>query len=107
MASGSVVPVIDAIAIEVTLANFRPVFGRIASGVGLIIKTLRPHILKRGAPALLPCLVDAAQRAVDRVTELVDGDALIVISVDGKTQEVLFTEARGVPAGPAHSLVLK
>src|SRR5882762_8056223 len=80
MTRRTVVPVIDAIAIKVALANLRPIFGWIAPGVGLIPKPLRAHIFECRASALLPRRVNAAQRAINRVTNLVHRDALIVVA---------------------------
>ena len=90
-----VVPVVDAIAIKVALANLRPIFGWIASGVGLIPKPLRAHILECRASALLPRRVNAAQRAINRVTKLVEPDALIIVTIDGKAQQVFLAETGG------------
>ena len=44
--------------------------------------------------------------AVDRVAELVDADALVVVAVERQAEQVLLAEARRPAAGAADALVL-
>jgi hypothetical protein len=55
---------------------------------------------------LAPRRIDSAQGSIDRMAEFVNGNALIVIAVQGQVQQVLFAEAGdGQAAGSAHALV--
>src|SRR4029078_7000331 len=73
-----VVPVVDAIAIEIRLANLRTVLASVRSCVRVCIQALAADAGEHSIPPLAPIRVDAPQRPVDRVTKLVNRDALIV-----------------------------
>src|SRR5262245_42038318 len=103
----AMVPIVDAVAIEVSLRNLRPILARIAAGVGVLVECLLAGVSERGAAALLPSRIDAAQRAVNRVAKLVHTDALVIIAVDGQAEQILLTEAGGIAARSSNALVLE
>ena len=107
MAGRPVVPVVDAVAIKVRLRDLSPILRGIAAGVGLVIKPFRADVLPGRATPLLPRRVDAAQCAVDGVTELVHANAFVVVTVDGQTEQILLAETGWIPARAADPFILK
>src|SRR5439155_21306007 len=80
-ADGAVVPVVHPVAIEVGLADLGPEFARVGTGIGVLPQTLTDRVSIRRVPALAPRRIDGAQGGVDRMAELVDANALGVVTV--------------------------
>ena len=105
-ADRTVVPVVDAIAIEVRLADLGPVLAGVGAGVGVFIEALPASRLKDAVAALVPAWVNAAQSRINGVRELMDRDALVVVAIERQAQQILFAEARRPAARAANAFVL-
>src|SRR5207253_5490647 len=64
------------------------------------------RVAEGGVFALAPRGVDRTERAVDGVAEFVDANALVVVAVNGKIQQVFLSKTGGFAASAAHALVL-
>ena len=101
-----VVPVIDALRIEVGLAHLAPVLTGVRLGVRPLVESLVAGVLMRRASAATPRRIDGSKRTVDRMAELVDADRFVVVAIDREGEEVLLAEARRPSPGPPDALVL-
>src|SRR5260370_27281824 len=94
----AVVPIVDAITIEIRLANLGPVFAWIGTSVGVFPKTFVNYASINRVLALAPGRVDGAQRRINRMAEFVQTDAFVVITIQRQTQQIFFREAGGFAA---------
>src|SRR5262245_16468648 len=101
------VPIVDAVAIEIRLADFGPIFAGIGTRVGELPAAFVDSVAISFGLSSLPGGIDAAQGAVDRVAEFVDADAFVVVTIQQQVEEILFPEAGGLAAGAADALVLE
>src|SRR6266705_3021404 len=102
----AVVPIVDAVAIEVRLADLRPVFAWVGTSVGVFPKTFIDYAAINRVLALAPGRVNGAQRRIDGVAELVQTDAFVVVTVQREAEQIFFAEAGGLAAGATDALVL-
>src|SRR5262249_11702909 len=106
-ADRGVVPVVDAVAVEIGLADLGPVLGLVRGGVGVLPQPLAGGGAVGVAQARAPGGVDPAPGGVGGVAERVDGDALVVVGMDGQVEQVFLAEAGDAEAaGAADPLVL-
>src|SRR5580658_2481772 len=100
------VPIIDARAIEVSLADFSPVFGRVGPRVRVFPQALGARVPKSFAQSPAPARIDGFFSGVYRMAKFMHANALVVITVHQKIEQILLAEARNVkPSGSADALV--
>jgi hypothetical protein len=93
-------------AIEVSLADFSPIFGGVRSGVSVFPKTLVQRVAKSFAQSAAPGGIDGANGGVYGMAEFMHADAFVVVTIQQEIEQILLAKA-GDPkaAGATDALV--